>query len=94
MLLDCTTPGGPVTLRADYLIGATGREPQLDFLSEQVLELAPELEDQGLLYFIGDVKNGLYRQTAISVGDGVRTAMQIYTGLTENNFTRGGFTGR
>ena len=94
MLLDCSTPGGPVTLRADYLIGATGREPQLDFLSEQVLELAPELEDQGLLYFIGDVKNGLYRQTAISVGDGVRTAMQIYTGLTKNNFTRGGFTGR
>jgi thioredoxin reductase len=83
MLLECSTPDGPVPLRADYLIGAIGRDPQLDFLSEQVIELAPELEDQGLLYFIGDVKNGLYRQTAISVGDGVRTAMRIYRGLTE-----------
>lgn len=83
MLLECTTPVGPVTLRADYLIGAIGREPQLDFLSEQVIELASELEDQGLLYFIGDVKNGLYRQTSISVGDGVRAAMQIYRKIKE-----------
>ena len=83
MLLECSTPDGPVSLRADYLIGAIGRVPQLDFLSAQVIEQAPELENQGLLYFIGDVKNGIYRQTAISVGDGVRTAMRLYRGLTE-----------
>jgi len=83
MLLECTTPAGPVTLRADYLIGAIGREPYLDFLSEQVIDLTPELEQQGLLYFIGDVKNGLYRQTSISVGDGVRAAMQIYRKFKE-----------
>jgi thioredoxin reductase len=78
MLLECTTPVGPLSFQVDYLIGAIGREPALGFLSDQVLELAPELEDQGLLYFIGDVKNDIYRQTSISVGDGVRAAMQIY----------------
>lgn len=78
MLLNCTTPDGPITFQADFLIGALGRDPELDFLSDQVLELPTDLEEQGLLYFIGDVKNGLYRQTSISVGDGVRAAMQIY----------------
>ena len=83
MLLECSKPDGPTTLQTDFLIGAIGRVPHLDFLSEHVLELAPELEDLGLLYFIGDVKNGLYRQTSISVGDGVRAAMQIYRKFKE-----------
>jgi thioredoxin reductase len=30
---------------------------------------------------IGDVVNGLYRQTAISVGDGIRAAMEIYRNI-------------
>ena len=30
------------------------------------------------LYFVGDVKNGLYRQAAIAAGDGLRVAMEIY----------------
>ena len=83
MLLECSNPDGPTTLQTDILIGAIGRVPHLDFLSEQVLELASELEDLGMLYFIGDVKNGLYRQTSISVGDGVRAAMQIYRKFKE-----------
>ena len=83
ILLECTTPAGLVSLQADYLIGAIGREPYLDFISERIIDLTPELEQQGLLYFIGDVKNGLYRQTSISVGDGVRAAMNIYWKLKE-----------
>lgn len=83
LLLECATPDGTVTLPTDYLIGAIGRDPALEFLSSRVAELAPDLEASGLLYFIGDVKNGLYRQTSISVGDGVRAAMQIYRKLKE-----------
>jgi len=77
LVLSCTTPQGPTRYQADYLIGAIGRRPALEFLSEQVRQLAPDLEDQGLLYRIGDVKNGLFRQTAIAVGDGIRAAMRI-----------------
>ena len=83
MILECTTLDGPITFQADFLVGAIGREPALDFLSEQVSALAASLEQQGLLYFIGDVKNDIYRQTSISVGDGVRAAMQIYRKLKE-----------
>ncbi len=65
------------TIQADYLLGAIGRVPRLGILSPQVQEQAQSLEGRALLYCIGDVKNGLYRQTSIAVGDGVRVAMQI-----------------
>lgn len=61
----------------DFLVFAIGREPQLDFLSETVRERRRELEESGLLYHIGDVHNGLFRQTAIAVGDGIKAAMRI-----------------
>jgi thioredoxin reductase (NADPH) len=65
--------GQGARLTADYLLFAIGRSPQVDFLPE---ELASEQVDG--LYFIGDVKNGLYRQAAIAAGDGLRAAMDIY----------------
>ncbi len=61
----------------DFLVFAIGREPQLDFLSETVRKRRRELEESGRLYQIGDVHNGLFRQTAIAVGDGVKAAMRI-----------------
>jgi thioredoxin reductase len=33
------------------------------------------------IYFVGDVKNGLYRQAAIAAGDGLRAAMEIHHNL-------------
>jgi thioredoxin reductase len=81
MLLECSRPGGISKLDAHYLIFAVGREPQLDFLSERLKVNAREMEDRGVLYFVGDVKNGAFRQTAIAVGDGIITAMKIYERL-------------
>ncbi len=64
----------PPTLHAHYLIFAIGREPQLDYLSGFD-------KSNPYIYFIGDVKNGMYRQTAIAVGDGIYTGMKIYKKL-------------
>jgi thioredoxin reductase (NADPH) len=62
---------------ADYVIFAIGREPQLDFLAENVRQRQLELIAGGLLYLVGDVNHGIYRQTAIAVGDGLLAAMKL-----------------
>lgn len=72
-----TQPDGTWELEADYVILAIGRIPRLDFLSEGLKARMARLEEEGRLYQIGDVKNGLYRQVSIAVGDGVRAAMSI-----------------
>lgn len=71
-------------LFADHLIVAIGRKPRDGFLSEAVRNDMDRLRADGLLYVIGDVANGPYRQTAIAVGDGVRAAMEIHERLTES----------
>jgi thioredoxin reductase len=84
ILLECENAAGTSQIVADYLIGAIGREPQLKFIAPPLVSIAPELEARGQLYFVGDVKNGLFRQTAIATGDGLRAAMQIYQSLQES----------
>jgi len=83
--LECTSPDGSELIEVDYLIGAFGREPQLDFIPPSWPEIATELEKQGMLYWIGDVRNGLYRQTAIAAGDGILAAMKIFQYLKETS---------
>jgi len=83
ILLDCSTVSAPVSLEVDFLIGAIGRDPQLDFISGQFAKKAIQLEGLGALYYVGDVVHGLYRQTAIAVGNGILTAMKIYERLKE-----------
>jgi thioredoxin reductase (NADPH) len=61
------------SFEADYLLFATGRVPQLDFLADGFVE-----EKVENLYLVGDVNNGLFRQAAIAAGDGLRAAMEIY----------------
>lgn len=70
------------SLITDYLLFAIGREPQLDFLAESVKLQERKLMEYGKLYFVGDVHNGLFRQTAIAAGEGLRAAMQIYEQLS------------
>jgi thioredoxin reductase (NADPH) len=83
ILLAINSPTGPDSIQIDKLIIAIGREPQLDFISGQFTQKAIQLESQGRLYFVGDVVNGLYRQTAIAVGDGILAAMKIHAFLKE-----------
>jgi len=64
------------SFEADFLLFATGRVPQTGFLPDEVL--TNNLEG---IYFVGDVKNGRYRQAAIAAGDGLRAAMEIYHNL-------------
>ena len=68
------------SLEADYLLFAIGRIPQMDYLPGGLV--GQNLK--GLCY-VGDVKNGLYRQAAIAAGDGLRAAMQIYHSLKEGS---------
>lgn len=82
--IECDSPQGSKSFSVEYLIGAIGREPNLDFISGQFAEKAIQLENSGKLYYVGDVVNGLYRQTAIAVGDGILAAMKIYKFLEEN----------
>lgn len=78
----------PKTVVVDYLLIAVGREPRLDCISGDVQASLDRLMREGKIHLIGDVQNGRYRQTAISVGDGVKTAMRIYhtmrSGIDEN----------
>jgi thioredoxin reductase len=85
MVVQCACPIGPTYFQADYVIGAIGREPQLDFVSTQLSMNMDELEARQQLYFVGDVKNGRFRQTAIAVGDGILAAMKIYQSIKESS---------
>lgn len=84
MTVECSSPQGQAEFQADFLVGAIGREPLMDFVSASVLERSAELEKRGILHLVGDVKNGIFRQTAIAVGDGIRAGMRIYQVMKEN----------
>jgi thioredoxin reductase (NADPH) len=73
----CGSGGGDVELLADYVVFAIGREPEVGFLSGMPADEAERLRSGGSLHLAGDVARGDNRQTAIAVGDGVRTAMEI-----------------
>lgn len=75
--------GKDVKITADYLLVATGREAQEDFCGKNLIGTEKRLftdiqrNESANIFLIGDVKNALYRQVTIAVGDGIRAAMQI-----------------
>ena len=78
LCITCQSAQGQQNLRADYLIGALGRRPRLDFISPALEAKKADLEQKGVLYFAGDVLNGNFRQTSIAVGNGMMAAMKIH----------------
>jgi thioredoxin reductase len=90
--VECEAKGerDTIPLHADYALFAIGRVPNLDFLSEEVRRREKELVESGRLYFVGDVKNDVYRQVAIAAGDGLRAAMQIYSRIANENYRENG----
>lgn len=95
VLKECQTIGGRLCLSwdnegsisqdyYDYLVVAIGRTPVLDYLSDSVLSDLDQYEAEELIYRVGDLRNGRFRQVSISVGDGVMAAMKILQKINEN----------
>ncbi len=74
---------GEWSMYVSCLVVAIGREPYLDFLSDNIKKNLEELQKTKMLYMIGDVKNDIHRQTAIAVGDGIKSAMEIHRKIKE-----------
>jgi thioredoxin reductase (NADPH) len=87
VVLDCTRlySQEQMKITADYVIFATGRIPCLDFLGEKLRKILPSLTEEKKFFMIGDVRNGNCRQIAISVGDGLKAAMDIHTEVRRDN---------
>lgn len=77
LLLKFSGPQKPAEYSADYIIFATGREPNLSMLSPDLIKALDKLELEGVLYRAGDVKNGILRQASVAIGDGIKVAMGI-----------------
>lgn len=77
LVLKCKIPGGQKEIKADYLLFAIGRRPQLDFVSPEVKNEISGKKRMKRIYLAGDVKNDIYRQAAIAAGDGIMVAMKI-----------------
>ncbi|MHA2358286.1 MAG: NAD(P)/FAD-dependent oxidoreductase [Candidatus Heimdallarchaeaceae archaeon] len=69
-------------LIADLIIVAIGREPNIEFLSEELVKEFENPQIESNLYFIGDVKKGNFRQVSIAMGDGMNVAMEIVKKLS------------
>lgn len=61
-------------LECDELVLAFGREPRTEFCDN--------ISESERCIFIGDVKNGIYRQASIAIGDGIMAAMKIHHSFT------------
>lgn len=83
LVIQLSVPEGVIEIECAYLLGALGRTVFAPRLSENVQQYLKRLQSAHLLHIIGDLKNGIFRQTSIAVGDGVKAAMQIFSKLKE-----------
>ena len=76
-ILTCKDSKGEHEIDAGHVVAAIGRKTNIGFLDEDLRQNMDRLQKEGLLLLIGDVKNDIYRQVAISAGDGMKAAMKI-----------------
>ncbi len=82
LLVECKKEAdSDIKMCVDYLIVAIGRIPEIGYISQRMKRSIPDLQHRGRLYFVGDVRRGIYRQTGIAVGDGIYAAMRIHNVL-------------
>jgi thioredoxin reductase (NADPH) len=79
IVLEFGTERGSIREDFDLMLVAIGREPTLPEVNFDINEQAEKR-----MFIIGDIKNELYRQATIAVGDGIRAAMTIYNTIMEN----------
>jgi thioredoxin reductase (NADPH) len=92
--ITCRSEDGEEPVEADFAVFAIGREPNVGFLTERLCEEESSLVSAGDLAFAGDVSSGIYRQTAIACGEGVRAAMRVAERLAGAGLERIGETTR
>jgi len=61
----------------DYLLFAIGRKPNKPKYANEMASQETELIKKQKLFLIGDIKNGIYRQTSLAIADGIKAAMEI-----------------
>ncbi|MHA1591674.1 MAG: NAD(P)/FAD-dependent oxidoreductase [Candidatus Heimdallarchaeaceae archaeon] len=71
-----------ITMLKDIVLVAIGREPNFSFLSKNLISEYREPVADSKIYFIGDVKQGNFRQVSIAMGDGMKVAMEIVKEVT------------
>lgn len=65
-------------ISVDYLLAAIGRSPALNFMNDDFKAQMDLLIESKYLFMIGDVKNNNHRQISISIGDGIKAAMEVF----------------
>ena len=81
LMLHCSNKNGNAKINCTYLVIATGRKPNIGFISSKLKSNIGKLQKLKLLHIIGDIKNDIYRQISIAVGEGTRAAMEIHEKL-------------
>ncbi|MDN7026052.1 NAD(P)/FAD-dependent oxidoreductase [Methanoculleus sp. FWC-SCC1] len=77
LVLRCRTGEYIRDCEADYLLTAIGREPALDFMSEDLKYNLDALRAERRIWIVGDATAGVFRQTAVAAGTGMRAAMEL-----------------
>ncbi len=77
IILTILNEGREEQITSNYILVAIGREPNISFLDSKLVQQYENPKDDFGLYFVGDVKLGNFRQVSISMGDGMKAAMEI-----------------
>ncbi len=72
-----------IPMETDIILVAIGREPNVQFLSEDLKAENNITTENRTIFFVGDAKKGNYRHVSIAMGDGMNVAMEIVKKLFE-----------